>query len=396
MNGTVLNVSVVTGYIKQIFAAEDMLHDLSVCGEVSGYKVVNRVAYFTLRDAQSRIDCVMYSPDLSYSPKEGESVLVKARVDFYPKFGKISLYCSSVRPYGKALLALKLEQLRLQLQAEGLFDESRKKAIPRYCKRVCVITSRQGAVIHDIQTTVRKVNTYTDLIFYDVRVQGESCAEDNVRALQVCDTLGYDVLILARGGGSADDLMAYNDERLVRQIAKCNTPVISAIGHESDFTFCDMVADRRCATPTAAAALVGFDTAQVLQTVSDYSVRMQRACDRMMRQVRSDLKTQVQMMQQLFRTYPMRAQQRLDALQTRLTNGCEKVFDKQKQRLDALCVRMHARDPMAWIRRGYWQVARDGKVVTSAQTLQQGDTVTLIGNQGKATATVTEVIPDEI
>ena len=162
-------------------------------------------------------------------------------------------------PYGAGLIAMQLEQLKKKLSEEGIFDESHKKLIPKYCKNVCVLTSTTGAVIRDIITTVRRYNNVIDINVYGVQVKGESSADSVRKALEITDKLGFDVIIIARGGGSAEDLMPFNDEKLVRSIYAAETPIISAVGHETDFTLCDFVADARAATPTAAAELIPID-----------------------------------------------------------------------------------------------------------------------------------------
>ena len=267
-----LSVSIVNMYIHNVFVAEEMLHDIDVVGEVSGISVVRGHAYFTLKDKDAQIACNSFNCAKTYVPKNGELVIVRGSVSYYEKNGRLSLNADKIVPYGAGLIAMQLEQLKKKLSEEGIFDESHKKLIPKYCKNVCVLTSTTGAVIRDIITTVRRYNNVIDINVYGVQVQGESSAESVRKALEITDKLGFDVIIIARGGGSAEDLMPFNDEKLVWSIYAAETPIISAVGHETDFTLCDFVADARAATPTAAAELIAFDVSEIKKNLSDFAL----------------------------------------------------------------------------------------------------------------------------
>ena len=253
-----ISVSEVNATIKACVDSP-IFKGLEVFGEISGFKFSGPHAYFTLKDKESQLSCVCFYAAKTYNPKDGESVICKGSVDYYVKGGRLSLQVSSIQPVGKGLLFLEFERLKAKLLEEGLFDAAHKKPIPKFAKRVLVVTSKTGAVIRDIVTTVRRKNPIIDIVVKDVRVQGEGAGKEIAKVLERVDNLGYDVIIIARGGGSLEDLAPFYDEQLVRTVYKMKTPVVSAVGHETDFSLCDFVADARAATPTAAGELVAYD-----------------------------------------------------------------------------------------------------------------------------------------
>ena len=245
-------------YINNVFLNEELLRNVPVVGEVSGCSVVNGHCYFTLKDSKSQIKITYFNVKGKFVPVNGDKVLVRGSVDFYSKNGQVNLRAYEVSYFGAGLINRQLAELKDRLEKEGLFSELHKKELPEFPKRVAVITSIKGAAVQDFITTVRKYNSVTDITVIDVRVQGESCVTDVLQALNNADEYGFDVIVIARGGGSTEDLFYFNDERLVRAIYNTNTPVISAIGHETDYTLCDFVADYRAITPTAAAEKIGY------------------------------------------------------------------------------------------------------------------------------------------
>ncbi|HKL73901.1 MAG TPA: exodeoxyribonuclease VII large subunit, partial [Clostridia bacterium] len=273
-----LTVEELNFYINNLFLEEELLHSVPVLGEVSGCSVVGGHCYFTLKDSKAQIKVCFFNYKNGYVPQNGEQVLVKGKVDYFIKGGQLSLNAFQIVPYGKGEMHIKLEELKIKLEEEGLFSEKYKKAIPPRPSKIAIITSIKGAAFQDFFTTVRKKNQLLDITVIDVRVQGESCVEDICTALNNADYCGYDIVILSRGGGSFEDLYAFNDESMVRTIFNMKTPIISAIGHETDYTLCDFVSDKRAITPTAAAEIVGFDTSlvknEVLEIVENISKKV--------------------------------------------------------------------------------------------------------------------------
>lgn len=259
---TYFTVSQVAKFIFDVFEAETYLHNICIYGEVSGYKISQNHAYFTLKDENCQIQCSCFNYRKTYVPKDGETVIIKGSPNFYQKGGRLSFVVDFIEPRGKGDLFLKIEELKRKLKEEGLFEETYKKSIPTYCKTVGVVTSKTGAVIRDINTTIRRYNKSIDIILYDAKVQGVGAVEEMIDGITALDKLNLDAIIIARGGGSVEDLMPFNDERLARAIFNAVTPIISAVGHETDFTICDFVADKRSATPTAAAELVAYSQSE--------------------------------------------------------------------------------------------------------------------------------------
>ncbi len=268
-----ISVSEVAATVKACFDSP-LFCGLEVFGEVSGFKVTGGHAYFTLKDKNAQMSAVCFNVARTYVPRDGESVILRCRVDYYAKGGRLSLLATSITPAGQGLLFLEFEKLKAKLNAEGLFAPEHKKPIPKYCGEVLVITSKTGAVIRDINTTIRRKNPVINITVKDVRVQGEGAAKEICAALKRADALFYDVIIIARGGGSLEDLAPFYDEQLVRTIYDMNTPVVSAVGHETDYSLCDFVADARAATPTAAAELVAYDYYGLLDDVMAMSNRI--------------------------------------------------------------------------------------------------------------------------
>ena len=267
-------VSQVGKFVTDIFNAEVMLHNILVFGEVSGFKISQNHAYFTLKDDKAQLQCSCFNYKKTYVPKDGETVIIKCSPSYYAKGGRLSFIVDFIEPQGKGDLYLRIEKLKKQLFIEGLFDESRKKPIPKFPQNVGLITSKTGAVIQDIVRTIRRKNKNLNLLLVDTKVQGIGAVEELVEGIELLDNLGLDAIIIARGGGSIEDLMPFNDEKLCRKIASSNTPIISAVGHETDYTICDMVSDVRCLTPTAAGELVGYEEQNVVNYIDDLMKKM--------------------------------------------------------------------------------------------------------------------------
>ena len=391
----VLSVSVINGYIHQIFLAEDMLHGVSVVGEISQFKVTGGHAYFTLKDENSQLNCTCFNCAQTYVPKVGESVILKGDVDYYVKGGRLSFNARSIQPLGNGYLALLFEQLKKKLATAGYFDESHKKPIPRYPHRVCVITSAQGAVIKDIITTVRQKNKYLDIVVKDVRVQGESCSQDVIRAIKEVDAMGYDAIIIARGGGSIEDLQGFNDERLVYAIYEATTPIISAVGHETDFTLCDFVADVRCATPTAAANLIAFDQEAIADYLSNVKINLLQKLTQRIDNYSSKRRLLSLTLDNAMRTGIDKGNYALETISNRLDKAFETRAFQAKLSMQNLIAKLKALDPISIVQKGLWSVSCEGVPITELSLVEVDQSLTIRSVKGKITATVTEV-SDEI
>ena len=252
-----ITVSKLNAYIKQIFDAEELLHNIPVEGEVFGVSISRNVIYFSLKDNEATLSCVCFYPNYINEIKEGEKVVVTGSPNYYIKGGKLNFNVSKVERFGKGKLYEEFLKLKEQLEKEGLFDSSHKKEMPKEIKRIGVVTSREGAVIQDIKNVAWRRNPGVDIVLYNTKVQGVNAEQEIAHAIDVLGSYDQiDVIIVARGGGSLEDLSAYNTEIVARATYNCPKPIVSAVGHETDFTIIDFVSDLRAPTPSAAAELL--------------------------------------------------------------------------------------------------------------------------------------------
>lgn len=367
---------------------------LEVYGEVSGGRVSGGHFYFTLKDKNSEMPCVKFRAAGTYIPADGESVVLRGGMNFWTARGRLSFNATTITPAGKGLLAIEFERMKAKLQAEGLFDEAHKVPIPKFPKSVLVVTSKTGAVIRDIVTTVRRKNPVIDIVVRDVRVQGEGAAHEIAGVLARVDKLGFDVVIIARGGGSLEDLAPFYDEELVRAIYAMRTPVVSAVGHETDFSLVDFVADARAATPTAAAELVAYDYYGLAEDVSGLARDMRRAVIRAFERKSMTVRIQGEALGRRMVSFHTAREAKLNALTTRMRTLAEYKVKDAEGRVTALSGKLDALSPLKVLSRGYFSVTAAGKSVTSVRTLKRGDILEGRGGDGTFMAEVTDVRPD--
>ena len=263
-----LTVSELSNYISAIFEAEELLQNIKVYGEVSGVSYVRGNLYFTLKDEGSMIPCIMFGV-MGNSIKEGDQILATGSMRYYGKAGKLNFYVTTAVPYGSGLLYKKFLELKDKLEKEGLFNIKSKNEIPKNIKTIGVITSATGAVLHDIQTVSHRRNPCLNIVVYPARVQGVGAEQTIINGLNYFDKdKSIDVVIIARGGGSIEDLQPFNTELLARKIVQIKKPVVSAVGHETDFTICDFVCSIRAATPSEGAELVSNNIYEGLEKIN--------------------------------------------------------------------------------------------------------------------------------
>ena len=372
-----ITVSEVNTTIKACFDSP-IFQYLEVFGEVSGFKTSGAHAYFTLKDENSQISCVCFNYSRTYKPKDGESVILRGKIDYYVKGGRLSLQATSITPVGQGLLFLQFERLRAKLTEEGLFDEKYKVPIPQYVSNVLVVTSKTGAVIRDINTTIRKKNPVIDIIVRDVRVQGEGAA--------------HDVIIIARGGGSLEDLAPFYDEELVRAVFAMKTPVISAVGHETDFSLVDFVADKRAATPTAAAEMVAYDyyaLVDSLKVTDDRLVRLvKHNFERKSARARVACTTVSHKAQTFYTERGNKVRRLIENLSVLATRNVQKAENRAQYAVGML----DSLSPLKILSRGYFYVQAAGKSVTSVRKLKVGETITAQGGDGTVKAEIKEIL----
>ncbi len=385
-----LSVEELNGYIHSIFDAEEMLQGVSVFGEVSGFKISGAHAYFTIKGRDAAIPCTLFNFRRTYAPKDGESVIVKGSPDFYVKAGKLSFNVVSVQPVGIGDLHAQFERLKKQLFDEGIFAPEHKKPIPRFCKDVCVITSKTGAVIRDIYRTTRNVNSSINLHVYNVRVQGEGAENEIVNAIRRVDGL-FDAIIIARGGGSLEDLAPFNTEVLARAVYDAETPIVSAVGHETDFTICDFAADSRAATPTAAAHLVAFDEKQLVGDIFEVLTEMGVSLQERVKNGERELVSTVKNLTNLATLSTERAAGRFKLSLTNLTNAVKTYSATKDAALEKALIAYEAASPLKILEKGYFGVTKGSKRVASVQDVAVGDDLTLVAKDGKIHTKVKEI-----
>ena len=377
--GNIYTVSQVNSYIKSMFAQDFALNKISVKGEISNCKYhPSGHIYFTLKDGGSQIGAVMFSSqrlNLKFRLEEGQQVVVQGTIDVYERDGRYQLYARQITREGTGDLYLRFEQLKQELEEMGMFDGSYKQPIPKYARRVGIVTASTGAAIRDIMNISARRNPYVQLVLYPALVQGTEAKYSIVRGIETLDAMGLDVIIVGRGGGSIEDLWAFNEEMVARAIFNCSTPIISAVGHETDVTIADYVADLRAPTPSAAAELAVFDYSQFEAKCQLYQRTLERTMKNRLERVRYRL-NQCRLKLELY--HPSRVinekRQRLADLESRLTRVMSKRLEAYRHRLALDSGRLQALSPLAQLGRGYsFVTGRDGKRRDSVKQAAKGD-----------------------
>ena len=377
--GNIYTVSQVNSYIKSMFAQDFALNKISVKGEISNCKYhPSGHIYFTLKDGGSQIGAVMFSSqrlNLKFRLEEGQQVVVQVTIDVYERDGRYQLYARQITREGTVDLYLRFEQLKQELEEMGMFDGSYKQPIPKYARRVGIVTASTGAAIRDIMNISARRNPYVQLVLYPALVQGTEAKYSIVRGIETLDAMGLDVIIVGRGGGSIEDLWAFNEEMVARAIFNCSTPIISAVGHETDVTIADYVADLRAPTPSAAAELAVFDYSQFEAKCQLYQRTLERTMKNRLERVRYRL-NQCRLKLELY--HPSRVinekRQRLADLESRLTRVMSKRLEAYRHRLALDSGRLQALSPLAQLGRGYsFVTGRDGKRLDSVKQAAKGD-----------------------
>ncbi|MCI9149214.1 MAG: exodeoxyribonuclease VII large subunit [Lachnospiraceae bacterium] len=400
MRKHVYTVGQVNSYISNMFAQDFMMNKIYVKGEVSNckYHPTGHI-YFTLKDQTGALGAVMFSGSrkgLAFPMRNGDNVIVLGSISVYERDGKYQLYAKEIIQDGAGLLYQRFEALKQELLEMGMFAEEYKQPIPKYAGRVGIVTAATGAAIRDIQNIAGRRNPYVQLILYPALVQGEGAVESIVRGIEALDGLGLDVLIVGRGGGSMEDLWAFNEEAVARAIFNCQTPVISAVGHETDVTIADYVADLRAPTPSAAAELAVYDVRKLLESLSDLRMGLNRGISQQL----SDWQARVSRLEerlQLLRPENLVNDRRTYCadLEHRLGQQMEQKLAQIRQRLQLCAKGLEGASPLERLSQGYSVVTNThGKSVTDAEQVQPGDALDIQLFHGRLKTQVTEVISD--
>lgn len=388
MARNVYTVKQVNAYIKNMFTQDFMLNRIYVKGEVSNCKYhTSGHIYFSLKDESGTIACVMFAGQrggLSFHMREGQQIIVLGSVNVYERTGSYQLYAQEIRLDGEGTLYEKYQMLKQELEEMGMFAPEYKKAIPRYAKRIGVVTAPTGAAVRDIMNISARRNPYVQLLLYPAQVQGEGAKESIVRGIRMLETKNVDVIIVGRGGGSIEDLWAFNDECVARAIFDCQVPVISAVGHETDVTIADYVADLRAPTPSAAAELAVWDYRQLQGYLDECRLRMNRSMTGTIRINRLRLKELDVRLSYLHPRHKLQdQQQRLIELEEELRTLMRDRVKEARHRLAIQIEKLNGLSPVRKLNQGFAYVEEaDGGVVKSIRQVKMGDELTVYVTDG--------------
>lgn len=398
----ILSVSQLNRYVKSLLDGDPLLKDLLLRGEISNFVCHQRSGhcYFTLKEGDCAVRAVMfsrYANDLLFEPENGMAVILRGAVSLYERDGSYQLYVYDMQPDGRGALQVAFEQLYRKLDRQGLFSQQNKQPIPTDARRIGVVTSASGAAFWDIVNVLSRRCPLATLVFCPAQVQGEAAAQSMVQALDALEQQGNcDVIILGRGGGSMEDLWCFNDEQLVKRVARCTVPLISAVGHETDFTLCDYAADLRAPTPSAAAELAAPDLSDLPEQLQDYAQRIFAAGERML-----SFKTR-RILEQSERLARLSPQKRLRQDEKKLQNLANTIqlslkngIMKREEHLQLQTARLRALDPLAKLSGGYGYITKQGRTVSSVREVSMGDVLTIRVCDGTVQAVVEQVSENE-
>ena len=389
----VYTVSQVNNYIKNMFTQDFMLNRIAVQGEVSNCKYHSSGhLYFSLKDGGGAIACVMFAGQrkgLAFSMKNGDRVVVNGSISVYERDGRYQLYAREIRLEGEGALYEQFLALKRQLEEMGMFAPEYKRPIPSYIRRLGVVTAPTGAAIQDIRNIAGRRNPYVQIILYPALVQGEGAASSIVRGIEALDELGVDVIIVGRGGGSMEDLWAFNEEPVARAIFQCRTPVISAVGHETDVTIADFAADLRAPTPSAAAELAVFDIREFQDKLDTIGARLQTQMSGRISRVRQMAEGYQRTLGYLSPENQIREKRMyLMTAEEKLSRQMELLLQKKRHALQLYIERMKGLSPLEKLNQGFAYVEKDGRAVKETGQVKEQDLLTVHVSDGRIWARV--------
>lgn len=390
----VYSVKQVNAYIKNMFAQDFMLNRLYVRGEVSNCKYhTSGHIYFSLKDESGSIACIMFAGQrngLAFRMQDGQQVIVLGNVTTYERDGKYQLYAKEIILDGAGLLYEKFEALKKELGEMGMFAQEYKQAIPKFAKRIGIVTAPTGAAIRDIMNVSSRRNPYVQLILYPALVQGEGAAASIVRGIEMLDEKQVDVMIVGRGGGSMEDLWAFNEEAVARAIFNCKTPIISAVGHETDTTIADYVSDLRAPTPSAAAELAVFEYQALANYMDEKRLKLRRGLQQRVQLERMKLERYRVKMNYLHPRTKLQKQAQLSVeMEQRLRNAMSQKLTASKQKLAIRIEQLKGLSPLAKLNQGFSYVASaSGSVVKSVEHVKENDRLAIHVTDGIVNARV--------
>ncbi|MBO5745781.1 MAG: exodeoxyribonuclease VII large subunit [Clostridia bacterium] len=398
MNGTLISVSQLNRYVKSVIDGDRNLKSLFVTGEISNFKLnsFSGHIYFTLKDEEAAVKAVMFKTNasrLKFVPSEGMKVICNASVSLYERDGAYQIYVNDIQPDGVGSIAVAFEQLKEKLEKEGLFDKAFKKPIPSFPKKIAVITSETGAAVHDMINVLSRRWPVADIVICPVKVQGEDAPDQMCEAiLDVNNYTDCDVIIIGRGGGSREDLWCFNDEKLARVIFVSEIPVISAVGHETDFTICDFVADLRAPTPSAAAELAVPDINEILYYIDTLSHTLKSNIYNFIERLEkhlSDIETNPVFLDRF--NFINNYEQLLDSLKSRLDNAAKMQLDIREFNLANTITKLDTLNPAKTLLRGFSIAEKEGKAISSVESLSVGDNIKIKFSDGTVDCLINSV-----
>ena len=401
MNKNIYSVGQINNYIKNMFSQDFMLRNISVKGEISNCKYhTSGHIYFTIKDAAGTISAIMFAGSrrgLDFTMKEGDKVIVTGSVEVYEKTGSYQLYARQIELDGAGNLYLQFEKLKNELEEMGYFAKEYKIPIPKYAGRIGIVTAPTGAAIQDIRNISKRRNPYVELILYPALVQGEGAAQSIVNGIHALEQIGVDIIIVGRGGGSIEDLWAFNEKIVADAIFNCRIPTISAVGHETDWTIADFVADMRAPTPSAAAELAVFDYRQVQDKLYEYNRRMQNSLYNKLELSRQKLNSYKLKLDYLSPEHRLNEnRRRLMEYEEKLKLRIDMIIKEKKHMLELYAGRLEACSPVKKLGQGYAYVEDyNGKSLRSVEGVEKNQDITIYLLDGKIKTVVSEVIPNE-
>lgn len=401
MNKNIYSVGQINNYIKNMFSQDFMLRNISVKGEISNCKYhTSGHIYFTIKDAAGTISAIMFAGNrrgLGFTMKEGDKVIVTGSVEVYEKTGSYQLYARQIELDGAGNLYLQFEKLKNELEEMGYFAKEYKIPIPKYARRIGIVTAPTGAAIQDIRNISKRRNPYVELILYPALVQGDGAAQSIVNGIHALEQIGVDIIIVGRGGGSIEDLWAFNEKIVADAIFNCRIPTISAVGHETDWTIADFVADMRAPTPSAAAELAVFDYRQVQDKLYEYNRRMQNSLYNKLELSRQKLNSYKLKLDYLSPEHRLNEnRRRLMEYEEKLKLRIDMIIKEKKHMLELYAGRLEACSPVKKLGQGYAYVEDyNGKSLRSVEGVEKNQNITIYLLDGKIKTVVSEVIPNE-
>ena len=392
---TTLTVSQLNRYIKSVLDEANLLQNIYVSGEISNFKhYPSGHIYFTLKDSASQLKCVMFSSDntsLRFRPENGMNVVCFGRIGVYEKDGAYQLYVKGMQPKGIGELALAYEQLKETLEKRGWFSPLHKKPIPKYPKKIGVATSNMGAAVEDIKNIISRRFPICELVIVPTVVQGENAKNDIARCVEFLDELGVDTIIVGRGGGSLEDLWAFNTIEVAQAVYNCKTPVISAVGHETDYTICDFVSDLRAPTPSAAAELAVPDINSELSYIEDARAFMNKSVNHKILELSQRLDSLSRFDSISVSLFISPYFEQLALITKKMNEELKNIINRKQLELSKASSMLNALSPLAVLGRGYSLTLHNDAVVTSASEVKADDLITTRLKSSTIISRVTEV-----